>query len=370
MNSIIYLGMDVHSNTYSLCAISGETGEVLAETKCSSEISMVLKFINNLKEVYGQDIQIKAGYEAGCLGYVPYHQLVNHGIDCDILAPTTMHRSSKNKLNKNDKLDARMIASNLKNKTYKAVYVLNDDDLAVKEYIRMLEDTKTARKKLKQQINAFTLRYGEKYSGKSKWTLSHLKWLKELELSPMLKEVLDERLIQYDALSDKIERYTERINQLSHNESYEKPISHLRCFKGIDTTAAMTLHIEVSDFNRFSSAKKFSAYVGLTPGEDSSGDKTKYLSITKQGNITVRSTLVECAQALVKGTPGKKSKAVKARQKGQDGAVIAYADRAVERLQRKYHKMIYRGVNRNKAITAVARELACFIWGMETGNIN
>ena len=126
---------------------------------------MVLKFIDNLKDKYGQDIQIKAGYEAGCLGYIPYYQLVNHGIDCDILAPTTMHRSSKNKLNKNDKLDARMIASNLKNKTYKAVYVLNDDDLAVKEYIRMLDDTKIARKKLKQQINAFTLRYGMRYTG-------------------------------------------------------------------------------------------------------------------------------------------------------------------------------------------------------------
>ena len=165
MNSIIYLGMDVHNNTYNLWAINGETGKILAETKCFSEICMVLKFIDNLKDKYGQDIQIKAGYEAGCLGYIPYYQLVNHGIDCDILAPTTMHRSSKNKLNKNDKLDARMIASNLKNKTYKAVYVLNDDDLAVKEYIRMLDDTKIARKKLKQQINAFTLRYGMRYTG-------------------------------------------------------------------------------------------------------------------------------------------------------------------------------------------------------------
>ena len=108
----------------------------------------------------------------------------------------------------------------------------------------------------------------------------------------MLKEVLDERLLQYDALCDKIERYSEKLNDLSHNESYEEPVSQLRCFKGIDTTAAMTLHIEISDFNRFSSAKKFSSYVGLTPGEDSSGDKTKYLSITKQGNMTVRSTLL------------------------------------------------------------------------------
>ena len=43
---------------------------------------------------------------------------------------------------------------------------------------------------------------------------------------------------------------------------------------------------------------------------------------------------------------------------------------AVERLQRKYRKLIHRGVNHNKAVVAAARELACFIWGMETGRIN
>jgi len=93
------------------------------------------------------------------------------------------------------------------------------------------------------------------------------------------------------------------------------------------------------------------------------------LSITKQGNATVRRTLIECAQALVKGTPGVKGKALKARQNGNDVKVIDYADKAVLRLQKKYQRMIYRGVNRNKAITAVAREPACFIWGMETGHI-
>ena len=84
----------------------------------------------------------------------------------------------------------------------------------------------------------------------------------------------------------------------------------------------------------------------------------------------MRNALVESAQALVKGTPGIKSKAVKARQKGQDIKVIDYADKAVDRLQRKYRKLINRGVHHNKAVVAVARELACFILGMETGRIN
>ena len=228
-----------------------------------------------------------------------------------------MARSSKEKLNKNDKLDARNIATNLANGTYKSVYVPNDEDLAVKEYIRMLDDTKIARKKVKQHINAFVLRQGYKYEGKSKWTIAHLEWLKTLPIIGLLCETLDEYLSQYDDLCNRIDRYGDKLIELSNEESYEQSISHLRCFKGIDTTAAMTVHVEISDFTRFLNACAFASYLGLTPGESSSGSKTTYLSITKQGNITVRNALVESAQALVKGTPGIKSKAVKARQKGQ-----------------------------------------------------
>ena len=41
-------------------------------------------------------------------------------------------------------------------------------------------------------------------------------------------------------------------------------------------------------------------------------------------------------------------------------------DKANERLRRKYYKMIRKGKPRNVAIAAVARELACFVWGMMT----
>ena len=374
MKSIIYMGMDVHKNTYSLCAYDPSMKEFVAETRCTAEVKMIKKFIKNLKKKYADDygevdIDVKTGYEAGCLGYSLYNQLKEEEIDCDILAPTTMYRSSKNRVTKNDKLDARNIATNLANNTYKAVYVPNADDVEVKEYIRMMNDFKLELKKVKQHINAFTLRLGHKYDGKSRWTGLHIKWLTKLELTDMHREILNEYLAEYDRLTDKIDRFKERIVGISQTEKYEQPISQLRCFKGIDTASAMALHVEISDFQRFPNAKAFSSYLGLTPGENSSGDSVTYTSITKQGNKGLRNLLIESAQALVRGKIGVKSKVVKARQKGQDKKVIEYADRAVERLQRKYHKMIYRGIQRNKAITAIAREMACFIWGMETGNI-
>ena len=49
--------------------------------------------------------------------------------------------------------------------------------------------------------------------------------------------------------------------------------------------------------------------------------------------------------------------------------VIAYADKANERMQRKYYRIAFKS-RHNIAKTAIARELACFVWGMMTGNIS
>lgn len=50
--------------------------------------------------------------------------------------------------------------------------------------------------------------------------------------------------------------------------------------------------------------------------------------------------------------------------------VIAYAGKANERLKKKYYRMIKHGKKKNVTVTAVAREVACFIWGMMTDNIS
>ena len=73
---------------------------------------------------------------------------------------------------------------------------------------------------------------------------------------------------------------------------------------------------------------------------------------------------------ICKGAIGHKSKELRSRQSGQPAEVIAYADKANTRLRSRYYKMIRHGKKKNVAVAAVARELACFIWGMMTGNIS
>ena len=373
MNRIIKIGMDVHSTNYTLCAMEPTVGaedRVFGEIQVAPDYKEIILFIESLKMKLGfqDDYSIECGYEAGCLGYTLYHQLTNAGIKCVILAPTTM-LSTKGKRIKTDKRDARLIAQCLCYGGYHPVYIPTKEDDAVKEYIRMRDDHMQILKSLKQQINAFVLRHGYQYSG-TKWTIKHVIWLSKLDLDPMYRETLNEYMASYEEQESKIERYDKRIEEIAAEERYQENARKLGCLLGISTHTALSLVVETGDFKRFAKGNIYAAYLGLAPGEHSSSTSVNRLGISKAGNPHIRCLLVEAARSICKGAVGHKSKRLRARQVGQSAEVIAYADKANTRLRSKYYRMIRHGKVKNVAVAAVARELACFIWGMMTGNIS
>ncbi len=369
-NIIVYIGMDVHKESFTICSYTFEADKIQYLQKMPSDYRLVLKYIERLRKVYPEDTEYVCGYEAGCLGYALYNQLTAHGVHCKILAPSTMAITNTNRV-KTDKRDAGNIARCLAFRTYSEVYVPTEEDDSVKEYIRMRDDQKLNLKSIKQQILALLLRHGKRYEeGKTYWTVAHLKWLKSLDLGGILQETLEEYLITYDYLTDKINRLDERIEEIASGERYAEKVKALSCFIGIKTHTALSFVTEIGDFNRFPKANNFASFLGLVPGESSSSEKQNRYGITKKGNSHLRRLLTEAAQGYTRGKIGYKSKVLKQRQQGNNTKIIAYADRANERLRRKYYTMtLKKGINSNVAKTALARELACFIWGMMTKNI-
>ena len=372
MYRIIKIGMDVHSTNFTLCAMEpviGAEDRVFANIQVAPDYKNVICFIENLKQKLGMvdKYDIECGYEAGCLGYSLYNQLTSAGIKCVILAPTTMLTEQGNRI-KTDKRDAKLIATCLSYGGYHPVYIPTEADDSVKEYLRMRDDHKQAQKKIKQQISSYCLRHGYQYEG-TKWTQVHIKWLKKLELSAMYRETLDEYLATYEEHEAKIERYDKRIDEIASQKEYQEKVKKLTCFLGIRTHTALSMIVETGDFHRFAKGNIYGAYLGLAPGEHSSSAHIGRLGITKAGNTHLRILLIEAAGGICKGAIGHKSKGLRARQTGNSAEVIAYADKANTRLRSKYYKMIRHGKKRNVAVAAVARELACFIWGMMTDNI-
>ena len=95
MTSIIYVGMDVHTTNYTLCCYSIEKDEIFAAVDVAPDYSNILKYLERVRRNQFSGCEFICGYEAGCLGYTLYHQLKDHGVECVILAPTTMPISSK-----------------------------------------------------------------------------------------------------------------------------------------------------------------------------------------------------------------------------------------------------------------------------------
>ena len=363
--------MDVHKESFTICCYSFDKDDVQYKQKIAPDYKMILKYLNQVRTRYPEEVEFVCGYEAGCLGYTLYHQLTDRGVKCVILAPTTMAITNRGRIT-TDKRDAGNIARCLAYHTYSEVHVPTAEDEAVKEYIRMRADLKKALKIIKQQILAMILRHGYRFSdGKSNWTKVHVAWLKKLNMGGVTQEGLQEYLIVYDYLTNKIERLDQRIEQLAQDERYWEKVKKLGCLLGIKTLTALSIIVEVGDFRRFAKAENFAAFIGLVPSEDSSGEKQSRGSITKAGNAQVRRLLVESAQSYTRGVIGYKSKELKRRQSDNDSKVVAYADKANERLRRKFYRMTLKnGVKRNVAATAIARELACFIWGLMTDKID
>ena len=366
----VYVGMDVHKESFTLCAFTIEEDKGKYHQKTDPDFKKVLKYLEFLRTTYGDDANFICGYEAGCLGYTLYHQLENCNVKCVILAPTTMLEQRSGRRIKTDKRDAEIIAKCLAQHNYSPVHIPTAKDEETKEFLRMRDDHKLALKKVKQQILAFCLRHNYRYGGNSHWTAAHLKWLKALNTEALYKEILDEYLLTYQTLSDKLERLDKRIEELASQDEYKEAVNKLCCFVGVKTHTALSVVVEVGDFKRFASAENFASYLGLVPGEHTSDSSQIRLGITKAGNRHVRLLLTEASQCYARGQVGFKSKELKARQSGNTPEVIAYADKANERLRRRYYKLVLNKCKKhNVAKTAIARELACFMWGMMTDRI-
>lgn len=367
---VLHVGIDTHKDTNSVCCYDAETDEYKYEHKTKAENANVIKYLRSVEKQEG-DVLFVCGYEAGPTGFSLYRALQKEGISCVVIAPTSLKKSASEKKRKNDRIDAKRLAKSLFTKDYKEVHVASEKEESIKEYCRMRRSTAEKLKTAKQELLAFLLRENKKYGGAAYWTKTHRKWLSEVAFGEKyLNEAFAEYLVSVNTLEERLKRIDKRLEEIAQDEAVSEKVSKLVCFSGIDTLTAVSIASEAGDFSRFACAWHFSNFVGLTVGEDSSGGKEKRLGITKAGNRYLRRLFIEGAKSIKRtNARGEKSKRLIERQKGQDARVVAYADRCRFRLRSKMTRMEMRGKNANVASTAAARELACFVWGMMTGNI-
>lgn len=375
MTRIVYIGMDVHKDTYSLCSFDSHENYMFSEITVKAETIQVLTYIKNIEHRFkDDDVSVVCGYEAGPTGFSLCRDLLKKDISCVVMAPSSLPKSPDDKKRKTDKIDARNLALHLAHHTYKAVNVLSPEMETIKELTRTRASALKAQKRSKQNLLSFLLRKGMvyPYGGRAKyWTQKFYAWMKTLEFTNAVERYsFEEYLTEVNHQMSRVSRLDEKIAEVAENPLISEDVKKLCCFSGISTLTAVSFISEIGDFTRFEKANYFASYLGLCPGLHSSGLTNQNRGITKSGNTNLRRLLIEAAQSMSHSQKcGKKSQRLLSKQRGQDPTIIAYADKATERIKRKRNSMIFRGVNTNKATTAAAREMACFIWGMMTNHI-
>jgi len=157
----------------------------------------------------------------------------------------------------------------------------------------------------------------------------------------------------------------ERLSRIAQDQCLWPTVSRLRAFRGVDTLTALALHLELGgDWQRFSSPRKLSSWLGLVPSLDQSGESSTQGSITKTGSGIARRLLVEAAWHYSRNP--RIGQALLSRHDGQPDHILQIAWKAQHRLHRIHKRFKKRGKPANVATVAVARERAAFLWAAAT----
>jgi transposase len=356
MESVRFIGLDVHKESIALAVAdgNGSTPEVLGTVP--PDVPGLVKKLQRL----AQGRVIRICYEAGPTGFELCRSLRAAGLPCVVVAPSLVPQQAGDRI-KTDRRDAVKLARFLRSGDLSEVHVPDAETEAIRDLERARDDAKNAERAARHQLSKFLLRHNRKYPGRTNWTGTHLEWVRKQTFEHEAQNrVLVDYLHAVEVATARVEQLTKDITELVEGWSLKPIVKALQGLRGIQLLSAVILAAEVGDFRRFATARAFMAYLGLVPSEHSSGEKRKQGRITKCGNRHARRILVEAAWSY-RFRPAM-SREIRQRNEGLSKTVQTAAWKAQLRLNGRYKRLLGRGKVKQQVVTALARELAGFVW--------
>ena len=357
-----FIGMDVHKDTIAVALTAmGEAGKATQYGTIANTPAALGKLVQRLREAGSG--ALKFCYEAGPCGYGVHRRLTGLGEDCMVVAPSMIPRKSGER-QKNDKRDAGSLAVLHRGGLLSAVWVPDTAHEAMRDLIRARLGAVRAVRAARQQLSGFLLRHERTYrDGRRAWTKAHRGWLADQSFTEPAQQIVLEESIEAVRLGEqRLDRVDRHLRVQIPSWSLFPLVRNLCALRGVDVIAGAGLAAAIGDPARFATAADFMAYLGLVPSEHSSGQRRRIGAITKAGDIHARTLLIEAAHSyrLPARVARHKLKAVEA----VPDAVRAIAWKAQLRLCQRYRQMIAKDKPKQVVVTAIARELAGFVWAI------
>lgn len=358
MEKCIWVGLDVHKESITAAILEGDADEADV-IKLPADLQKPRRLFRRL----AKRGSVRSCYEASGVGFVVHRVLADDGFWCEVIAPTLIPRMAGDR-RKTDRLDAIRLARLYRGGHLTPVQVPSEEQEAVRSLVRLRLAYQRQITRTKHRINGMLLAQGHVFQGtKSNWTKKHRAWLSKLrtQLEGPQGTCLAIELEHLEYLETQLRALDAEIERIAAREPYRETVEGLQCLRGVKTLTAMTLATEIGDIHRFRSPRALMAWVGLVPSERSSGARERRGPITKTGNGHVRRVLVEAAWN--NHHRAGSNLILNRRRQGQPPGIVGIAIKAQHRLSKRFYRLSLRKTH-NVAVTAVARELAGFVWAL------
>jgi transposase len=359
-HSVAYVALDTSKLRNAVAiAEAGRNGEIRYLGEIDNAPAATAKLARRLAKKHAA---LTFAYEAGPTGYGLYRQLKSLGHDCIVVAPSLIPHKPGDRV-KTNRRDALSLARQLRAGDLTAVWVPDPHHEAVRDLTRARGAAVREQRARRQQVSALLLRLGLHYPGNTTWGKAHMAWLAGQKLAHLEQRIaLEEMLHAVRQAGDRIARLEQAIHAAVPDWSLAPSVTALMALRGIEFIAATTLLAEIGDLTRFRTPRELMAWLGMVPSEHSTGERIQRGPITKTGNRRARSILVECAWSY--RHPPRVGRDKLARLEAAPPAVRDIAWKAQSRLTARYRALRRAGKLEVVAVTAVARELAAFIWAV------
>jgi transposase len=263
--------MDVHSKRTQI-AVMDEGGHELFNENVPNDPARIADMLAGAERGTPVAFEATRGWSwlAELLEMLGLEPHLAHPAGCQAIASARL---------KNDRIDARTLAHLLRADLLPEAWMAPREVRELRALLRHRAGLVVMRTILKNRIRAVLADEGVQPPG-SLWTATGREWLAELDLRPLLREIVDDDVGVIEALEAPIARIEREIGKRAKPDAR---VDALQALPGVGRLTGMTLVAEIGDVERFATARKLCAWAGLTPSVRNSDRKVHHGHITKRG---------------------------------------------------------------------------------------
>jgi transposase len=321
----VFVGMDVHKNTYSVTAICD--GTIVKRDTFKAEPQGLIFY---LKKRFGLG-KIKTAYEAGFCGFHLHRTLEAAGIE-NIVVHAAGIETSNNRV-KTDKRDSLKIAAHLSEGKLRSVYIPTVEKENHRTITRLRDTFCRERSRIGNQIKSLLFLHGLiPADNKKKVSPKWIKSLPQFEMMPGVRFAIE----KFTAMWFEFDARIKEIDQEIKKQAVEDKVADemYQTASGVGPTSARVLANELGNLQQFKNERQLFSYIGFTPSEHSSGEHTRQGHITKQGKPIVRKILVQASWVAIRYDKELQTIYERiARKSGAKRAIVAVARRLIGRIR-------------------------------------